>query len=106
MHRFILDPPEDREVDHINHNRLDNQKFNLRVCTKEENQYNAVLRKDNKSGYKGVYLKGDKWYTSIVYAGKQIYLGRFLTAKEGALAYNEAAKKYYGNFAKLNSDII
>lgn len=101
MHRFIMNSPKGMVVDHINHNQLDNKKENLRICTLGENNCNT-RRKANK--YKGVHKRHPlkKWSAKITYKGNQIALGVFKTAKAGAIAYNEAAKKYHGEFACLN----
>ena len=106
MHREIIKTPDGMETDHINGNKLDNRKDNLRICTHAENGRNAKMRKDNTSGYKGVYFhKRDKhWVAQIDARKKQIFLGYFNTAQEAASAYDEAAKKMFGEFAKLNFD--
>ena len=98
MHRFIMDTPVGLVTDHINGNRLDNRQENLRICKNFENQRNMNMHKDNTTGYKGVYFTGQKWYSKI--ANKHI--GTFNTKLEAAIAYNIAAKKVFGNFAKIN----
>jgi hypothetical protein len=108
MHRFILNVPDDMETDHINHNRLDNRKCNLRICTKSENQHNAKVRKDSISGYKGVSQRNNSiyrkkpWRAYITYKGKPKHIGYYRTALEAAIAYNMMAKEYFGEFAYLN----
>ena len=77
MHRVITKCPKGKQVDHINGDGLDNRKANLRICTVNENNKNAKMRKDNKSGYKGVswYPNRHKWRCVIFVNKKQIYLG-------------------------------
>jgi hypothetical protein len=104
MHRLIMNCPNSKQIDHINRDGLDNREVNLRVCTANENNKNARIRKDNKSGYKGVswYPNRNKWRCVIAVNKKQIYLGYFIEPKEAAKAYNKAAIKYFGEFANLN----
>lgn len=105
MHRYIMDAPKGKQVDHINGNKLDNRKSNLRIATASTNKANCGLRKSNTSGYKGVSIqKGrtKKWAAQIKVDYNRIHLGYFYTKEEAALAYNEAALKYFGEFAKLN----
>lgn len=106
MHRVImgLSSGDGFEVDHINGDKLDNRKSNLRVCSSAENSRNKGLRKDNTSSYKGVHFHrpAGKFWARIVCEKKRISLGCFDDPKEAAKAYNEAALKYYGEFAKLN----
>ena len=104
MHRVIIDAPIGKEVDHINQDRLDNRKDNLRVCTRQENLMNQKMSKINTSGYKGVsyYKKDNRYESRIGFNNKVIYLGRFHTGQDAAIAYNVAAKNYYGEFARLN----
>ena len=105
MHRQILNAPIGLEVDHINNNRLDNRRSNLRLVTRSENSVNQSkqLRKTT-SRYKGVYWhKADKaWMARIQANGNYIYLGNFQSEQEAALAYNKAATRYHGHYAKLN----
>lgn len=105
MHRDILNPPDGVEVDHINGDRCDNRRANLRLCTKTENQRNSKKHKDGTtSKYKGVSKrKGSRLYKAeIRINGKQIYLGNFTDERDAARAYNEMALKHFGAFARLN----
>ena len=96
-------------VHHINGNKLDNRKCNLRFVTVQQNCFNSKKKKSpvgaaNPSPYKGVTWRNDrgKWRSCITVNGRRIYLGLFETAQEAALVYNEAAVKYHGDYAKLN----
>jgi hypothetical protein len=105
LHRFITSAKRDEIVDHINRNRLDNRKENLRVCEKRQNQVNQEMRKDNKSGFKGVCWNRflNKWQVGISYRGKNIHLGLFTDIKKAAKVYNQAAIKFHGEFAYINT---
>lgn len=105
MHRFIMNCPDDMEVDHRFHNKLDNRKSQLRVCTRQENSYNTRPTKKGYSKYKGVsWDKGrGKWRASLKINNKSISLGRFTDEIEAAKAYDAAAKKHFKDFARLNT---
>lgn len=106
MHRLLLNVTDPKiMVDHIDGNPLNNQKSNLRNCTPSQNQANKKKTRKNSSGYKGVYwVKSRKsWVAHIEVNGRCIYAGCGKTAKDAAIKYNEAAKKYFGEFAKLNT---
>jgi hypothetical protein len=96
------DWPKD-EVDHINHIRNDNRWINLRQATTSENRSNVPIRKDNKSGYKGVHWhKGYmSWVASIRKNGKRHQIGRYKNIDDAAAAYMEASKNMHGEFSAL-----
>lgn len=107
MHRIILGDVGDNHVDHINGDRLDNRKENLRLCTHAENCRNSKKRNNKSSKYKGVSrsLKRNlskPWTAQITINGGNRFLGRYAEEIEAAAAYNEAARKLFGEFAKLN----
>lgn len=102
LHRVILSPSDDTDVDHRNGNGLDNRRSNLRVCTESQDLGNSKLRKDNTSGYKGVHFFHGRWRARIAINGKRISLGMFSDPWEAAQAYNIAALTQWGEFARLN----
>ena len=105
MHRLITNCPADMDVDHINHDKLDNQKSNLRVCSNSENRRNQKVRTYAKSSvYKGVCFdkQHGKWRAEIGLNNKLKYLGLFTNETDAAIAYNVAAIELFGEFALLN----
>lgn len=104
MHRVITECDSFKMVDHINGNGLDNRKDNLRTCTNAENSKNQLVRKNNTSGYKGVHWHKHRGkYNARIYVdGTRKSLGYFDSKELAAKAYNNAAIKHYGGFAKLN----
>ncbi|MFC1793257.1 HNH endonuclease [Planctomycetota bacterium] len=103
MHRQLIDTPEGYVIDHINGSGLDNRRANLRLATVAQNAWNSKKR-NPRSGYKGVWFTADKglWRGAIVCHGKRIHLGYFSDKIDAAKAYDDAAKKYYKEFARLN----
>jgi len=106
LHRFLMNVLNKPEVmiDHINGNRLDNRKSNLRICTNQENCMNRSKRKNCSSIYKGViYNKTqNKFIVNITKNGNIMSLGRYKTAEEAGRVYDKYAKIHFGEFAKLN----
>lgn len=105
MHRVITQALHGINIDHINGNGLDNQRKNLRFATKAQNAMNKNKQCNNVSGYKGVSWakRQKKWRACIMVIGRNVHLGYFTIKETAALAYDKAAEKYYGEFARLNS---
>lgn len=106
LHRQILNlkdfKEEHTEVDHINGDKLDNRKSNLRTCTHQQNLMNRRKKKTNRSGYKGVSFNDNRWVASIMLNRKNIVIGRFIDKLEAAKAYDKKAVELFGEFAYLN----
>ena len=106
MHRQIMSPPREMQIDHINHNGLDNRRRNLRICTNTENQQNSLPRKSSSSSskYKGVHRRrgAKKWTARIRTGVRQERVGAFLSEVDAAKAYDKAAIELHGEFAYLN----
>lgn len=104
MSRFILGAPPGMQVDHIDGDGLNNTRANLRLSTPGQNQYNQSPCRGGSSKHKGVswHKRDEIWQAYINIGGKRIYLGRFTSETEAALAYNAAAPKYHGEYARLN----
>lgn len=106
MHRFImgLQFDDSRDVDHKDRDGLNNQKNNLRIATRSQNQHNQGLAKHNTSQFKGVSFdkSRNKWEAYIKLSGEQLRVGRFGDPIAAAQAYDEAARKYFGEFACVN----
>lgn len=104
MHRKILGISRDSklQVDHINCNRLDNRRENLRAATHGQNQQNSTKYKSNTSGHKGVHYRKEsgKWRARIQVEGKRLHLGDFVSKMGAAEAYRLAAIKHHKEFSR------
>ena len=104
LHRLIIDCPDGMEVDHIDGDKLNNQRSNLRICNKTQQQGNR--NGSRKTGFKGTIYRGRnryrKWEAYITKKGKVETLGSFSSEVDAAKAYNVAATEHFGEFARLN----
>lgn len=105
MHRYLLGLSDSKTMaDHKDGNGLNNQRANLRGATRSQNAANSRNRKDGSSKYKGVSwtVRDKRWAANIDLNSVRISLGYFINEADAAIAYNEAAIKYHGQFAKIN----
>lgn len=105
MHRLIMQPSSDMQIDHINGNKLDNRRSNLRLCTRQQNHCNvpAQRKKGKLSKFKGVTrTQSGRWSAVIKSNGVFTYIGRFKDEADAALAYNLVAFEKHGEFAYYN----
>ena len=101
---FGAPTPEQTEIDHKDNNPLNNKRDNLRWCTSIQNNMNRGTSSTSTSSFKGVvwHKNKNKWQAQITIERKYYFLGNFTNELEAAYAYNEAAKQFHGEFAKLN----
>lgn len=113
LHRFLLGFPKGTQgvkgrssvqVDHINHDKLDNRRDNLRVASITENARNKSVTTNSYTRLKGAHFDSynQHWMARIRVDGRLVYLGVFETDVDAAAAYNKAATYYFGEYAKLN----
>lgn len=107
LHRLIMNCPDDKVIDHINHNKLDNRKENLRICTQHQNTMNQGIRSNNSSGVTGVYFdkSRNKWVAQIKHNYRKIFLGRFNTKEEAIEARKQAEIEYFGEYRNDSEDV-
>lgn len=105
MHREVMNAKDGEQVDHINHETLNQQKPHLRLCSCSQNCSNRGLRPNNTSGFKGVSLDKPtgKWKAYVSVDRKRRHIGYFETALKAAVAYDAAAILYYGSSARTNA---
>lgn len=104
LHNLILGKHPTKDVDHINRDKLDNRRINLRFCTRGQNMANAGLSKHNSSGLKGVswHKQSQKWTAVIMIKGKNKNLGLFVTKLEAYQAYKKKLKQKHKSFSNPN----
>lgn len=103
MHRAIMNTPAGMDTDHINRNRLDNRRCNLRICTRSENNGNRIGRPNSKSKYRGVWPVGpNRWVSQIAFKKQRYTVGSFRTEEEAARAWDSKARELFGKFARVN----
>jgi hypothetical protein len=103
MHQFVMGRGRGDVIDHVNGDKLDNRRRNLRVATTQENSRNRPAQSNNKAGYKGVRFKEGRGWSATIYDGSaQKHIGYYPTAKAAAAAYDAEARKLFGKFANVN----
>lgn len=104
LHRYIMDCNTNEVVDHINNDKLNNKKSNLRVCKQSDNAKNKSKSKKNTTGVTGVYIdkRTGKYYAIIQYNYKQIYLGTYETIEGAIEARKQAEIEYFGEYRNMN----
>lgn len=100
LSRLVMNAPDNMDVDHIFHNRRDNRKNKLRICSHIDNCKNNPVRSNNTSGYTGVWYSKNrtKWVAEIKVNKKKKHLGYFDNKEEAHVAYEKAKDKYFGEF--------
>lgn len=101
LHRLIAEPPAGMLVDHINGDSLDNRRDNLRCCTHRQNSQN-MRKYSGKHRFKGIRQEGRRWRAEIRREGRTQHIGTFDNDVDAALAYDNAARELFGEFARPN----
>jgi hypothetical protein len=106
MHHLIMGKVQGKEIDHIDHNGLNNTRGNLRFATRTENMRNMNPKRGCSSKFKGVSfnIKLEKWQALIRIGRKLVHLGYYLREEDAAVKYDIAALEHFGKFAKINFD--
>lgn len=101
MHNILFNPPDGYVCDHIDRNGFNNQNDNIRFCTRQQNSFNVGPKKNNKSGYQGVYWNPalSKWRANIRVNGKAIFLGCYVELDDAIAARKAAEVTYFGEYA-------
>jgi hypothetical protein len=107
-HRIIYymhyqEDPGVHDIDHIDHDKGNNNALNLRLATRSQNMANTALKVTNTTGFKGVvwHKDKDKWSAQITVKYKHFNLGYFFTKEEAHTAYKEACTKYFNEYAHV-----
>ena len=106
LHRYVMNCPDDMVVDHINGNKLDNRKSNLRICTIQQNSWNHKKSDRNTSGTTGItwHAKQKKWLAQIMITEnnkrKNIHLGYYEDINDAIQARKDAEDRYFGDFKR------
>jgi len=105
LHRFLMNTPKGLDTDHINGDKMDNRRSNLRIATRSQNNMNQKPQtRVTSSKYKGVWIdkRNGKWVAAIKIDRKAKHLGTFATEQDAAIAYNLAAQELFGDYARTN----
>jgi hypothetical protein len=101
LHRVLLDAKADQIVDHIDGNGLNNRRSNLRLVDTKQNARNRNPNAGKTTKGVSYHRNTGKWSAQIRVGGKKIHLGLFITSELAQAAYNAAAQRHFGEFAKL-----
>lgn len=106
MHRLLNQTSDGLDTDHVNRNKLDNRKANLRTSTRTQNQINKGRQKNNTSGYAGISWSKEhqKWVSRISNQRRQIYLGSYSSIQSAWLARRWGERLYFGELNELKED--
>ena len=106
LHRLIMKPPDHMVVDHIDGDKTNCRKSNLRICSQAENSRNARISKNNCCGKKGVHYdaRRKRWYARI-HKGLTYSLGGYESCDSAARAYDAAAEELHGEYSKTNKEL-
>lgn len=105
LHRYLLDVKDKKNhVDHIDDNKLNNCRSNLRICSNKQNVSRKIVTEGNTSNFKGVSWEKriKKWRVTLTHNYKQVYVGTFRDEIEAARSYDKKAKELFGDFCRLN----
>lgn len=104
MHRFLTPCPKGKQVDHIDGDRLNNCRDNLRICTLAENRSNSGRYTTNTSGHRGIQWRSDKkkWRARIFHDKKEYFLGYFADKDKAVEVWRRVAKLLYGEFVNFD----
>ena len=101
MHRMLMDTPADLEVDHKDHNGINNRRYNLRNCTGSKNQHNRWgPQKNSSTGAKCVFFESNGFTVKVGLGGKQRYIGRYPSIEKAMAAHAFASLELQGNFSQ------
>lgn len=100
LHRFIMRPDSKIDIDHKDDDGLNNQRSNLRFATRSQNMANSGPRNGKK--FKGIHKNSGRFRAQITVNYKRIHLGYFDTEEQAAKAYDEGARRYFGEYANTN----
>lgn len=110
LHRFLMGLEKGNKtcVDHVDGNGLNNSRSNIRLCNPSQNGANRKTTRirPKSSSYRGVYVSGDRWKAEIIVDYSKKYLGIYEDERIAAIAYNEAARRYFGPFAFQNDVFV